>query len=102
MPILHRRGGTGAEAAPEIRTMADLAARRRVKLARELDPWDGSALLRPKDAAAVLQIPEAEFRRDFIQGRRLPVVSLSVKRPRVRAQDLAAYIDGRTVRGVGA
>lgn len=87
---------------PRVETLGDLMARRRVKLAPELSPWNGAALLAPKEAAAVLGIPAQQFRRDFIHGRRIPIVSISAKRSRVRAQDLADYIDGRTVRGVSA
>jgi hypothetical protein len=72
-------------------------ARPRCKLAPRLDPWDGTALLEPAEAAEMLRVPEAEFRRDFMQGKRIPFVSLSVKRPRVRVQDLVNFVNSRTV-----
>jgi len=76
---------------------AVLVGRRRLALAPRCAPWDGAALLTPAEAAQFLAVPETEFRRDFIGGKRIPVVSLSVKRPRVRVQDLRDYVDSRTV-----
>jgi hypothetical protein len=80
----------------EVRAAPSLA-RARCRLAPRLDPWDGTALLEPAQAAEMLRVPEAEFRRDFLQGKRIPFVSLSVKRPRVRVQDLVDFVNSRTV-----
>lgn len=79
---------------PVVRSLPEVQARLE---AHGVPRWTGEGLLSAEEAAAVLGIPPAEFRRDFVQGKRIPHVVLTPRRVRVRAQDLQAFVDGRTV-----
>ena len=83
-------------------SLSDLARRSRLPRAPALAPWDGETLLTTAEAAAVVNVPEEQFRRDFLNGGRIPKVTLSGSRLRVRAQDLREYVNARTTGRVSA
>jgi hypothetical protein len=59
---------------------------------------DQSSLLSYMDAAKYVVLSLRQFRRVFISTGSLPIVWVSVRRPRIRLSDLDAYLKTKTAK----